>query len=163
MMFVTAHSHFSTLNLQEVPAKTTCRKYFAKITRRADSEVNYVPTSRAKGSFAGSTVRPTRWLYDQLGGFVPNSESASASAFVTYKSSECCVLLYHWQNHRTPASGSVSASDGPPPLARQRVIQRVWPRVFSVDQTTTSIQIRLPEAYECGYCRVSSISSASDW
>ncbi|KAI0279957.1 hypothetical protein BGY98DRAFT_387324 [Russula aff. rugulosa BPL654] len=124
MMFVTAHSHFSTLNLQEVPAKTTRRKYFAKITRRADSEVNYVPTSRAKGS------------------------SRVLLAFVTDKSSECCVLLYHWQDHRTPASGSVSASDGPPPLARQRAIQRVWPRVFSVDETTTSIQIRLPEAYE---------------
>ena len=31
-----------------------------------------------------------------------------------HKSSECRVLLCHWQDHRTPESGSVLASGAPP-------------------------------------------------
>ncbi|KAI0285506.1 hypothetical protein BGY98DRAFT_1173616 [Russula aff. rugulosa BPL654] len=121
MITLTRQNHINfKSSIEKVPTndKYGNLKYFTNLTRRADSEVNYLPTSRAKES---SRVL----LYDQLGGFVPNSESASAT------------------------SGSVSASDGPPPLACKRAIQRVWPRVFSVDHTT-SIQIRLPELTNVG-------------
>jgi hypothetical protein len=35
MIFVTAHSHVSILDFQEVPAKTIRRKYFAKKSQDA--------------------------------------------------------------------------------------------------------------------------------
>jgi hypothetical protein len=73
------------------------------------------------------------------------------SVHLPHNSSECRVLLYRWARPTYPASGSVLASDAPPPRAYKRArddaIQRVGPHVFSVDQTkpTTSIQIRLPD------------------
>ena len=86
------------------------------------------------------------------------------------------------QDQRTPASGSVLASDAPPPRAYKRAcddaIQRVGPHVSSVDQTkpTTSIQIRLPDGSRdlhrdsffvwltnVSTCRVSSTFCATEW
>jgi hypothetical protein len=108
----------------------------------------YVPTSRAK-SLDGFQY--------QLGGFIPNSESASASAsaFVPQVVGMPCASL---------SSGKT--------IVPQRQVQ-FRPRM----QPTTSIQIRLPDssrdpyhdsclAYECEYCRVSSSSwssCASEW
>ena len=70
------------------PHKTSYVSQHAPIRISEVDYLLYVPLSRAK-SLDGFQY--------QLGGFIPNSESASASAsaFAPQKSSECRVLLYH--------------------------------------------------------------------